>query len=280
MAAELARYGVPVRIVDKAPQRSDKSKALVLWSRTLELLDRGPGAARFIEAGFRADAVNIIAGDKLIGRVGMGSVDSPFPFGLMIPQADTERLLDDYLGELGVAVERGVEVSAFSQRQDGVDATLLHSDGREETMSANWLIGCDGAHSMVRHSVNAPFTGETMDSDWMLADLHMRGYPCPDSEASVYWHKDGVFVIFPISPGRYRVIADLPPSGETRPPRRHWSRCRLLSTDVDRPAWSLSTRSGLPGSGSTGARFPIIAGDEHSFWVTRRMCIAQPVDRA
>jgi hypothetical protein len=57
-----------------------------------------------------------------------------------------------------------------------------------------------------------------MDSDWMLADLHMHGYPCPDSEASVYWHEDGVFVIFPISPGRYRVIANLPPSGENRPP--------------------------------------------------------------
>ena len=35
-------------------------------------------------------------------------------------------------------------------------------------MSADWLIGCDGAHSMVRHSVDAPFTGETVDSDWML----------------------------------------------------------------------------------------------------------------
>ena len=52
----------------------------------------------------------------------------------------------------------------------------------------------------------------------MLADVHMTGYPCPDSEASVYWHRDGVFVIFPISPGRYRVIADLPPAGAEHPP--------------------------------------------------------------
>jgi hypothetical protein len=49
-----------------------------------------------------------------------------------------------------------------------------------------------------------------MNSDWMLADVHMSGYPFPDDEASVYWHKDGAFVIFPISPGRYRVLADLP----------------------------------------------------------------------
>ena len=41
MAAELARYGVAVRIVDKNTARTDKSKALVLWSRTLELIDHG-----------------------------------------------------------------------------------------------------------------------------------------------------------------------------------------------------------------------------------------------
>ena len=44
MACELTRFSVPVRIVDKAAARTDKSKALVIWSRTLELLDRGGGA--------------------------------------------------------------------------------------------------------------------------------------------------------------------------------------------------------------------------------------------
>ena len=83
---------------------------------------------------------------------------------------------------------------------------------------ADWLVGCDGAHSIVRHTLGAPFSGETLDSDWMLADVHMRGYPRPDSEASVYWHRDGAFIIFPISPGRYRVLADLPASGADHPP--------------------------------------------------------------
>ena len=80
MACELARYGVPVRIVDKAAGRTDKSKALVLWSRTLELLDRGGGSAPFVDAGFKSVAVNIIVGDKLIGHVSMDSVNSPYPY--------------------------------------------------------------------------------------------------------------------------------------------------------------------------------------------------------
>ena len=72
LAIELARYAVPVRIVEKAAHRTDKSKALVLWSRTLELLDHQPGGSEpFLEVGFKADAVNFFAGEKRIGRVSM-----------------------------------------------------------------------------------------------------------------------------------------------------------------------------------------------------------------
>jgi 2-polyprenyl-6-methoxyphenol hydroxylase-like FAD-dependent oxidoreductase len=218
MASELARFGVPVRIVDKATHRTDKSKALVIWSRTLELLDRGGGSAPFVDAGFKATAVNIIAGDKVIGRVSMESAQSPYPYGLMLPQSETERLLEERLAKLGVSVERQVELLSFKRNAADVAAVLRHSDGREEAVSTGWLLGCDGAHSAVRHGLGATFTGETLKSDWILADVHMTGYPFPDSEVSVYWHRDGAFVIFPISPRRYRVIADLPPVGAEDPP--------------------------------------------------------------
>jgi len=148
----------------------------------------------------------------------MEGVETPYPFGLMLPQSETERLLEERLHGLGVDVERRVELASFQSHADGVESVLRHPDGHEEAVSTDWLVGCDGAHSAVRHGLNAPFVGETMDSDWMLADVHMTGYPFPDSEVSVYWHRDGVFVIFPISPGRYRVIADLPPAGGEHPP--------------------------------------------------------------
>jgi 2-polyprenyl-6-methoxyphenol hydroxylase-like FAD-dependent oxidoreductase len=131
-ASELARYGIPVRIVDKAPQRTDKSKALVVWSRTLELLDRGPGKSEpFIAAGFKALAVNIVAKDgELMGRVTMDSVNSPYPFGLMLPQSETERLLEERLAGLGVTVERRVEVLGYKSMDAGVEVTLRHPDGQ------------------------------------------------------------------------------------------------------------------------------------------------------
>jgi 2-polyprenyl-6-methoxyphenol hydroxylase-like FAD-dependent oxidoreductase len=119
---------------------------------------------------------------------------------------------------LGVTIERQTEVLGFRAQQSAVEATLRNSDGHQETVIADWLLGCDGAHSIVRHTLGVPFAGETMNSDWILADVHMTGYPFPNTEASVYWHKDGAFVIFPISPGRYRVLADLPPTSGTITP--------------------------------------------------------------
>jgi 2-polyprenyl-6-methoxyphenol hydroxylase-like FAD-dependent oxidoreductase len=163
LAGELARYGVAVRIVDKAAQRTDKSKALVLWSRTLELLDRAGTCAAFVSAGFPTKAVNFVTTDgKAVGRASMESVDSPYPYGLMLPQSETERLLEERLVRLGVTVERQTEVVGFTASADGVAVTVRHADGREELVRAGWLAGADGAHSIVRHTVGAEFVGETL----------------------------------------------------------------------------------------------------------------------
>jgi 2-polyprenyl-6-methoxyphenol hydroxylase-like FAD-dependent oxidoreductase len=219
LAIELTRFGVPVRIVEKAAERTDKSKALVLWSRTLELLDRQEGgSAVFDAAGFKVRTVGFFSGGKRIAQASMESADSPYAYALMIPQAETERILEERLESLGVKVERQTEAVSLALREDGADAVLRSGGGGAQKISVDWVAGCDGAHSLVRHSVGAPFAGKTMDSDWVLADVHMRGYPAPDTEMTVYWHHDGAFVIFPISPGRYRLMGDMPPSGEAHPP--------------------------------------------------------------
>jgi 2-polyprenyl-6-methoxyphenol hydroxylase-like FAD-dependent oxidoreductase len=209
MAIELARYGVPLRIVDRAAQRSDNSKALVVWSRTLELLERAGCSAALVAAGHRVLAANIVAGEQRVGRIDFTRVDSPYPYALMLPQSDTERLLEAHLNLLGVVVERQVRLTGFTDSGSAVTATLAHADGREEQLTTDWLIGCDGAHSAVRHGLGLPFDGDTLNSDWVLADVHVAGLDTPDSELAIYWHEEGVLALFPISLGRYRVIANI-----------------------------------------------------------------------
>jgi 2-polyprenyl-6-methoxyphenol hydroxylase-like FAD-dependent oxidoreductase len=214
MAAELARYGVPVRIIDKSPERTDKSKALVLWSRTLELLDRTGCGEAFVTAGLKVHGATITAGGNKIAHISLNALQTPHPYGLMLPQSDTERLLEQHLNTQGVQVERQVELTQFTGDTDTVTATLHHPDGRDETLAAAWMIGCDGAHSLVRHGLGMDFEGDTLPSTWILADVHLAGVPTPSDEIALYWHEDGLLVIFPITPGRYRVVAD---GGETSP---------------------------------------------------------------
>jgi len=208
-AAELARYGVSVRIVEKAAQRTDKSKAIVIWSRSLEMLDRMGCTASFLSAGFKVTGANISAGGKQIAHVSVEGVASPHPYALMVPQCDTERLLAEHLNTVGVKVERNVELAGFVANADGVVAALRGPDGKEEKFVSGWLIGCDGAHSAVRHHLGMEFVGETMPSNWILADVHLSGLPKHLGDIAVSWHSAGILVTFPIVPPRYRIIADV-----------------------------------------------------------------------
>ena len=224
MAAELARYGLAVRVVDKAERRTDKSKALVLWSRTLELIDRmGCTAAPFLAAGRTVEASSIRVGDRLLARVRFAeaSAAAPHPYGLMLPQSETERLLEAHLAVLGVAVERGTELLRFAEAGgDSVRATLRRAGGAEETVEASFLLGCDGAHSTVRHALGLAFAGATLPGDWLLADVHLAGLRTPPDGIDLFWHAEGVLALFPIEPGRCRVIADVGPApagGARRP---------------------------------------------------------------
>ena len=224
LAVELARYGVSVRIVDKNRERTDKSKALVVWSRTLELLDRTGCADAFIAAGRKGVAANIVARDKEIGRIDLTHVASPYPYALMLPQSETERLLEEHLGGLGVQVERSTALVDFAAADSalvdgggGVTATLRRPDGTAETVVSDWLVGCDGAHSTVRHKLGMAFPGDTLDTEWVLADVHVTGLATPESELALYWHEDGMLAFFPIGPGRYRIIADLGPPKTEHP---------------------------------------------------------------
>jgi 2-polyprenyl-6-methoxyphenol hydroxylase-like FAD-dependent oxidoreductase len=209
MASEFARYGLSVRIIDKNTQRTDKSKALVLWARTLELIDRmsPSGAQKFVDAGLPTGSVNILTNQEIIGHADMSGVDSQYKFVLMIAQSETERLLEEHLATLQVKTERQTELIDFTQNAGGVSYVLKHADGRQETGEASWLIGADGAHSLVRHKLNKEFHGSTLLSDWMLADLHLTGVPGPPA-INLYWHSDGILALFPLHGTRYRVIAN------------------------------------------------------------------------
>ena len=132
----------------------------------------------------------------------------------------------------------------------------------------------------MRHTLGAPFTGETMLSDWVLADTHMSGYPFPDTEVAVYWARDGVLPIFPIAPGRYRIIANVPPSGGDHPRDPTLEEIAAIVERRGPKGVKLFDPIWLSASGSMRAKSKAIARAGLSLVGTPRMFTAQPGARA
>ena len=195
-----------------------------------------------------------------------------------LPQSETERLLTEHLREVGVAVERPVELVRFAERGDGVDATLRHADGREEEVRCDWLLGCDGAHSTVRHALGLEFTGEAEPNDWILADCRIDGLP---DEVSIFWHAKGVLAFFPFGEGRCRIIADLG-TGRATASRADPTLAEVQAIVDDRGpggVTALRRRSGSRASASTNARSPTTARAGASSRATRPTSTAPPAAR-
>ena len=210
MANELARHGVRCRIIDRAAERSQTSRALAIFPRTLEAFETMGLADRFVALGLRLHGLSLHHRQEEIARIDLTSVASPFPFALGLPQSETERLLGENLSSLGIEVERGVELTGLTQTSDAVRAVLRHGDGREEIVGTPWLIGCDGAHSTTRHLLEMDFEGAQYDESFILADVQLESTLARD-RVHLFLGEDGVLGVIAFAQNRWRIVANIPP---------------------------------------------------------------------
>ena len=244
MASELVRRGVHCRIIDKLAGPTQFSKALAVHSRTLELFDLKGIIDEALEYGLRVSNISMYADGERIVHIATDELQGPYPFVLDVAQSETERILGQHLTQLGVEVERQVELVDFKQDEEKVTARLRHSDGREEVVQAAWLIGCDGAHSVVRHTLNMPFAGSAYPEDFALADVQVQ-WSFPPNEMLLFLHKEGLFAAFPLPGGRYRLIVETSQqaSGEQQPEptladfQRYITQRASETASVSDPAW-------------------------------------------
>lgn len=213
-AIELSRMGVPVRIVDKIKEFSTTSRALAVQARTLELFEQRGLADEMLRIGNAARGTSIYADGKLLGRIDLTLVPSPFNMILLLAQSETERLLREQLGRQGVTVERETELIAVGQNADAttqnapVRAVLKKADSSLEEIEAAYLIATEGAHSSVRHTLNLEFRGKSLPHTYALADIHLDG-PLSEDDLTVFLGEKGLLASFPMGNQRFRVIASL-----------------------------------------------------------------------
>ena len=147
---------------------------------------------------------------------------SRFGFLLDLPQDQTERLLRARVTELGGVMEQGTELTGLTAGGDAVTAAIRGHGGRAETITAGYVVGCDGAHSRVRHELGLTFHGHPYPQDWLLADV-LLDWDLREDSAHAFFRPDGLPVIcFPMRGHRWRLT--LPFAGNRAGRRPPWRR--------------------------------------------------------
>jgi 2-polyprenyl-6-methoxyphenol hydroxylase-like FAD-dependent oxidoreductase len=204
LACELKRHGVTCRLVEELAEAVTYSKAAVVHSRTMEAFADMGVADAVRRRGKPVQGVNIFAAGRRLAHIALTGVDSAFDHPLGISQHETELLLAEHFAQAGGVVERGKRLVSFEETGSGVTGTLATG----EVVHARYLVGADGAHSVVRKAMGCTFEGAPYEERIIQADLRVHlpsGFA--DDEIMVFLHEGGPVALFPLfSDGRYRMI--------------------------------------------------------------------------
>ena len=245
LALWLTRLGVRVRIIDKTAEPGTTSRALAVQARTLEFYRQVGLSDAVVAQGRKTIAVNMwVAGKRsahaVFGATGEGL--SPFPYALIFPQDEHERLLIERLGEAGIQIERSTELMTFKDDSSRIQAELKRPDGSLETCEAAYLAGCDGAHSAVREKLQIGFPGGIYNHLFYVADVEASGATI-NGELHVALDSTDFMIVFPLrGDGRARLVGTVRHEAEQRNEELSWNDVsgrvlEWISIDVKRVNW-------------------------------------------
>ena len=231
LAGELALTGIDIAIVERRPsQELEGSRAGGLHSRTIEILDQRGIADRFLAAG-KAMQVQRFAGIPL----DIGDFPTRHNYGLALWQSHFERILAEWVIDLGVPITRQRDVTGFAQDETGVSVEL--SDGR--SLRADYLVGCDGGRSVTRKAAGIEFSGCDPSTSSLLAEVEMSEEP----EWGIRYDDQGTQAVGRLEDGkRVRVVVSEPYAGQSgRPTLGDLSRALVAAWGTDygvhSPTW-------------------------------------------
>ena len=271
LACELARRGVSFRLVEDAPGPQPGSRGKGLQPRTLELFDDLGIVDRLLAHGRMAMPMHSTTPDGRVTRGGavpeslINRPDVPYPASLITPEWRTEEALRLRLAEFGGAVEFGTTLAGFEQSDEGVSAAVV-KDGAAETITARWLVGCDGGHSTVRTHAGIGFEGETREEVRMIvADAAVDGL---DRDAWRLWrHAEGLLSLCPLpSTPVFQYQASIAPGQDpalSLPNMQAILQRRTGRTDIQirDPAWTSLWRANVRLADRYRQRRVFLAGD-------------------
>lgn len=215
LSAQLHRYGAPHVIVDKKDGVTHLSKALAVQARTLEQYRQLGIAQKALTEGFLARSVRFVVNGRVRASIPLGEIGaglSPYPFLFILEQSKNESLMLEHIAAEGGHVAWGMEVTDIARSGSGYAGSLQRADGERVRFECQYLVGCGGASSPVRHFLKMPFRGGTNDQLFFVADIDL------DMEVEkqgllLVMNKHEFLAFFPMTrPQQYRAVGVLPPT--------------------------------------------------------------------
>ncbi|GAB2653778.1 FAD-dependent oxidoreductase [Nocardia goodfellowii] len=211
-AITLADAGIDFVLLDRLAQGANTSRAAVVHARTLEVLAELGLDTELIPRGIQVPIFRVHDGARTLAKIQFGGLPTAYPYTLMVPQDTTEEVLLERLHRAGGQVHRPYQVTRITDENDGVTIEYTDAVGVAGTIRADYVIGADGMHSVVRDQAGIGFTGAAYPESFVLADVRMT-WPIARDEVALHLSPEGVTVVAPLpdadQPDRYRVVATL-----------------------------------------------------------------------
>jgi 2-polyprenyl-6-methoxyphenol hydroxylase-like FAD-dependent oxidoreductase len=205
LGAELKRRGVDAAIVDQQPAGANTSRACVVHARTMEELEPLCVTRDLLTEGIKVPIFRVRDRNRPLLTIDFSGIPSHYRFTLMIPQNRIERILLQHLESLGGDVMRPYKLIRYSASPSLVEAQI-QADGSDQSIKAQWLIGCDGMHSTVRDQSGIAFSGGEYEASFVLADVGID-WPLSREEVTLFYSPKGFVVVAPLPKGRFRIVA-------------------------------------------------------------------------
>jgi 2-polyprenyl-6-methoxyphenol hydroxylase-like FAD-dependent oxidoreductase len=197
LACELALGGTAVKVLEERIDTPNITRAFAVHARTLELLDARGLAEELLPRGVPVREVAPPGGTTL----NLGELPTRFGMVLIVPQSGTEHVLQARAEALGVEIVGGAEVVGLTQDGDGVTVECAGGD----SVRAEYVVGCDGAHSTVRTKLGIDFVGKQYETHILLADVRLTR--APGETLTGIPNEKGVVLLVPFGDGWFRAIA-------------------------------------------------------------------------
>ncbi len=205
LALQLIRYGIPVRVIEKKQIRSLGSKALSINPLTLRILNDLDVADSIVAQGHKTQRLNVVFQNKRLVGIDFSKLAQRYPYFVMLPQPETEKVLEQKLESYGCRVEYGTALTRVTSSDQAVTVETTCSTGQHEIRKYDFIVGCDGARSTVRAELGFQFTGHDYGMHFILADVRID-WPGSHNEVFYFINNTAFFILVPLPQGYHRVV--------------------------------------------------------------------------